>query len=90
MKPSPPSEPDASPPAGLTLEAALRRLEEIAARLEAGTLDLEPALGLYREARELHGFCVARLAAAERELQILMADGSVGPEGGDAGPAAEG
>ncbi len=59
------------------LEQALRRLEEIAGELERGDLDLEGALGLYREARELHAACVARLGEAEHELQILMADGTL-------------
>jgi exodeoxyribonuclease VII small subunit len=65
----------------MTLEAALRRIEEIAARLETGTLDLEASLALYREARDLHAFCVGKLAAAEHELEILMADGQIRPEG---------
>lgn len=65
----------------LTLEAALTRLEEIAVRLETGSLDLETSLALYREARDLHAVCVTRLAAAEHDLQILMADGTLRPEG---------
>jgi exodeoxyribonuclease VII small subunit len=70
---------------GMTLEAALARIEEIAGRLETGTLDLETSLALYREARELHAFCVARLAAAEHDLQILMSDGSIHAEETDTG-----
>ncbi len=71
-------------PEGTSLEEALRRIEEIATRLETGSLDLESSLALYREARDLHAFCVARLAAAERDLQILMADGEIRPEGREA------
>jgi exodeoxyribonuclease VII small subunit len=57
------------------LEEALRRLEEIAGVLERGTLDLESSLALYREACDLHAFCVARLAEVEREARILTEDG---------------
>ena len=63
-----------------TFEVALRRLEEIARHLEEGDLDLQASLALYREARELHGFCVARLTEAEQELQVLLADDRVVPE----------
>jgi exodeoxyribonuclease VII small subunit len=63
-----------------TLEETLQRLEAIAARLESGGLPLEEALALYREARDLHAACVARLGEAERELQILMADGETRAE----------
>lgn len=63
-----------------TLEQALARLEAIAGRLEQGTLALEEALALYREARELHARCVALLGAAEQELQVLMPDGELRPE----------
>ena len=65
---------------GPTLEETLQRLEAIAARLESGGLPLEEALALYREARDLHAGCVARLGEAERELQILMADGETRAE----------
>jgi len=64
----------------MNLEEGLERLEAIAARLEAGTLPLEEALALYREAHELHGRCAARLAEAEREIEILMPDGELRPE----------
>ena len=59
------------------LEDALLRLESIAAQLEAGSLPLEEALALYREARALHAVCVERLSEAERELQVLMANGEL-------------
>jgi exodeoxyribonuclease VII small subunit len=72
-----------------TLEEMLQRLEAIAARLESGGLPLEESLALDREARDLHGDCVARLGEAERELQILMADGETRAErAGDRPPPA--
>jgi exodeoxyribonuclease VII small subunit len=77
-----------APGDGMTLEGALGRIEEIAGRLETGALDLETSLALYREARDLHAFCVARLAAAEHDLQILMSDGTIRPEAPDSGGAA--
>ncbi|MBD3236901.1 MAG: exodeoxyribonuclease VII small subunit [Candidatus Eisenbacteria bacterium] len=63
-------------PAAPDLEAALRRLEQIAERLEGGSLDLEAAMRLYREARELHRVCVRRLSEAEREVRLLTEDAS--------------
>jgi exodeoxyribonuclease VII small subunit len=62
------------------LEEALAQLEAIAGRLEKGTLPLEEALALYREARGLHARCVALLSEAERELQVLMPGGELRPE----------
>ncbi len=62
------------------IEAALSRLEEIARTLEEGKLDLQTSLNLYREAKGLHGWCVERLAAAEAEMQVLLADGRLAPE----------
>jgi exodeoxyribonuclease VII small subunit len=81
--------PEPAAPEEMTLEVALRRIEEIAGRLETGTLDLEASLALYREARDLHAFCVAKLAAAEHDLEILMADGRIRPEGPAAGETDE-
>ena len=63
--------------ADLRIEEALGRLEEIADELEEGDLDLERSLARFREARALYAHCVARLTAAEREVQILMSDGSI-------------
>ena len=62
--------------AELSLEQALEQLEQIAKELESGALDLEHSLKRYREARELYNRCVARLGEAEREVRLLMADGS--------------
>ena len=67
----------AEPNRALNMQSALRRLEEIARQLEGETLDLETSLKLYREARELHAFCVARLSEVEREAQILTEDGTI-------------
>ena len=83
-----PTRDDAAAREGMTLEAALARIEEIAGRLETGALDLETSLALYREARDLHALCVARLAAAEHDLQILMSDGTIRPEAPETGDTA--
>jgi len=66
--------------ASASVEEALRRLEELAKRLEEGDLDLQTSLALYREARQLHASCVRALTAAEEELQILLADDRLVPE----------
>jgi len=83
---------EAAAAAARSFEGALRRLEEIARHLEEGDLDLQASLALYREARELHGYCVARLSEAEQELQILLADDRLVPESRapSAGPRDEG
>ena len=79
----------AQPPQGLTVEAVLERLESIAKELEGGGADLERSLKLYREARELYGTCLARLGEAEREVRILMANGSVQGQDAEAPPPGE-
>ncbi len=80
--------------AGLRIEEALERLEEIAAQLEGGDLDLERALTMFREARGLYGHCVQRLGEAEQEVRVLMADGGLAPldedVDGDEAPRTEG
>ncbi|MFH1143946.1 MAG: exodeoxyribonuclease VII small subunit [Candidatus Eisenbacteria bacterium] len=63
-----------------SFEQALKRLQEIADRLERGDLDLKDSLSLYREAREMHAFCAAQLSAAEEELRLLLADDRLVPE----------
>ena len=65
---------------GRSFEEALKRLEQIADRLERGDLDLRDSLTLYKEARALHAFCAAQLSAAEEELRLLLADDRLVPE----------
>ncbi len=55
-----------------TFEAALARLEQIVAKLDAGDLPLEEALRLFGEGSELSKFCLSMLEQAEGRLEMLI------------------
>jgi exodeoxyribonuclease VII small subunit len=57
-----------------TFEGSLKRLEEIVAQLEGNTLDLEQSLEIFEEGVKLVRFCSGRLDAAERRIDVLLAD----------------
>ena len=57
-----------------TFEGALKRLEEIIAQLEGNKLELEQSLEIFEEGVRLVRFCTGRLDAAERRIEILLAD----------------
>ena len=59
-------------------EAALARLEEITAELEAGELPLEESIDRFAEGMELARFCNATLEEARGRIELLLAD-----KGGD-------
>lgn len=59
----------------LDYEATFRRLEEIADRLERGSLPLEQSLKLFEEGTRLAAALTAALDAAEQKLTILRPDG---------------
>jgi len=64
-----------------TFEKALARLEEIAARLEAGDLALEEAIALAEEGLKLSQFCEKQLTEAEGKVeQLVERMGAVGVE----------
>ncbi|MDD9801452.1 MAG: exodeoxyribonuclease VII small subunit [Deltaproteobacteria bacterium] len=67
------SEPKAA--AQLPFEAALARLEEIVAQLEAGDLELEAALAAFEEGVALSKRCAALLGDAERRIEQLVESG---------------
>lgn len=71
-----------------TLEARLRRLDEILARLEAGDAELDEALRLFEEGVGHVRRAEEILARAELRVEELLADGSTvpieSPGGGDA------
>jgi exodeoxyribonuclease VII small subunit len=60
--------------APVTFEEALRRLDEVVARLEAGEVGLEEALGLFEQGQALLAACRERLAAAQRRIEELTAE----------------
>ncbi len=55
-----------------SFEAAMQRLEEIAAALEAGDLPLEKSLEMFEEGVELSKYCAAKLEEAEQRLKRLV------------------
>ena len=55
-----------------SFEAALGRLEEIAARLESGETGLEESLLIYQEGMGLSGWCQKKLDEAQKKLKLLL------------------
>lgn len=75
--------------ASVTFEEALRRLDEVVARLEGGEVGLEEAVELFEQGQRLLATCRERLAAAQRRIEELTAEGLPGPsaQGGGEEPS---
>lgn len=58
----------------LPFDEALKRLEEIVQRLEAGDLPLEESIRLFEEGVRLSRLCGSKLEAAERKVEMLVRD----------------
>ena len=58
--------------ADLSFEAALRRLEEIVRKLEAGDTPLDQAIDLYAEGDRLKQQCEKRLADAQARIEKIQ------------------
>jgi exodeoxyribonuclease VII small subunit len=67
-KPAAPTEP------GLSFEGALEQLETTVGRLEEGEMPLEEALELFEKGVSLSKQCTTTLEAAEKRIEILVAD----------------
>ena len=52
-------------------ETSLKRLEEIAGKLESSTYSLEDSLALFEEGTKLYDHCTEILNSAEKKLLIL-------------------
>lgn len=78
-----PTAPADAPIAELTFEAALRRLEEIVRKLEAGDTPLDAAIDLYAEGDRLKQQCETRLAAAQARIEKI----TLGRDGAPSGTA---
>ena len=59
-------------------ETAMKRLEEIVAKMEAGGLSLEDSLKLFEEGIKLSRVLAKRLEDAERRVEQLVKDGDGG------------
>jgi exodeoxyribonuclease VII small subunit len=58
----------------LSFESALEQLETTVGRLEAGEMPLEEALELFENGVNLSRQCATTLEAAEKRIEILVAD----------------
>lgn len=59
----------------LCFEDALKRLEEIVARIEKGDLRLDEMMKLYEEGMNLSRYCTDKLNEAERKvLQVVRGE----------------
>lgn len=58
----------------MTFEDALKRLEELVARMEGGDLNLDDSLRSFEEGVKLTRFCEKKLDEAEKKVEILMKD----------------
>lgn len=70
-----------------TFDEAQRELEEIVHRLEGGQARLDDAIALWQRGEALYQFCLARLDAAQGEIEQLArraesAAGEAGPSHG--------
>lgn len=63
------SAPAAAVPA--SYEDALREIEQLVAKLEAGELPLEQLLAGYQRGADLLAFCRSRLEAVEGQIKVL-------------------
>ena len=54
-----------------SFESLYRRLEDVAARLEAGNLPLDDSVALYEEGMKLAQQCQALLAVVEQRIETL-------------------
>lgn len=61
-------------PESVSFEGALEHLEQTVARLEEGDMPLEEALELFESGVKLARHCASTLDAAERRVEILVAD----------------
>ena len=64
----------AEPKKSQKFEEALKRLEEIVEKLEAGDQPLEKSLALFEEGIKLARFCSTKLNESEKKISLLMKD----------------
>ena len=67
--------------ADMSFEEAMKSLEEVVNRLEAGDVPLEDSIALYERGAALKAHCQAKLAAAEEKVAAITLDGEGKPTG---------
>ena len=60
----------------MKFEEALKKLETIVGKLEAGDMSLEDSLSKYEEGIKLSRICSRQLEAAKSKVELLMKSGS--------------
>ncbi|MFC4404254.1 exodeoxyribonuclease VII small subunit [Gracilibacillus xinjiangensis] len=56
----------------LSFEGALKQLEEIVSKMEAGDIPLEKAMEYYAEGSKLSKICHEKLVKADKQLKEIM------------------
>jgi len=59
----------------MKFEVALKQLEEIVSKLEAGDMSLDDSLSKYEEGIKLSKLCSRQLEAAKSRVELLMKSG---------------
>ena len=59
----------------ISFETAIKQLEVIVNSLENGDIPLDEALALFEKGVKLTEVCTAKLAAAEKQIKLLVKDG---------------
>ena len=67
--------------AAMSFEEALKALEEVVGRLEAGDVPLEESIALYERGARLKAHCEARLAAAQARIEQITQAENGAPSG---------
>ena len=66
---------------GMSFEEAMKALEDVVGRLEAGEVPLEDSIKLYQRGAELKAHCQKKLAEAEEKVAQISLDESGQPTG---------
>ena len=67
--------------AAMSFEEAMKVLEEVVGRLEAGEVPLEDSIKLYERGAELKAHCQKKLAEAEEKVAQISLDEDGQPKG---------
>ena len=59
-----------------SFEQKLERIDEIVKKLETGRVDLDEAIALFKEGKELARECEAMLKSAQEQVDRAMSDGA--------------
>ncbi len=67
--------------AAMSFEEAMKALEDVVGRLEAGEVPLEDSIKLYERGAELKAHCQKKLAEAEEKVAQISLDENGQPKG---------